>query len=155
MRRGILDGRLLQVFWAGIVVFCILAPPPAHAQAVSGTILGFVKDSSGGVVPGASVTVLNTGTGFTRTVVTDARGEYNAPLIPTGTYTVSAEIAGFKKVSKTNVLLGVDQKVRMDLVLEVGAITRWSRSRPRRRFSRRPRRSSARRSWRCRSRPCP
>jgi hypothetical protein len=123
MRRGILGAGPLKILLAGLAVFCCLAPPPAHAQAVSGTILGFVKDSSGGVIPGATVTVVNTGTGFTRAVVADARGEYTAPLIPTGTYTVSAEISGFKKVSKTNVLLGVDQKVRMDLVLEVGAIT--------------------------------
>ena len=96
MRRGILDGRLLHLFGAGLVVLFSLAPPPAHAQAVSGTILGSVKDSTGAVVPGATVTVLNTGTGFTRTVITEARGEYTAPLIPTGTYTVSAEIAGFR-----------------------------------------------------------
>jgi hypothetical protein len=114
---------VLAATLVGLAILCCLAPPPAAAQAVSGTILGFVKDSTGAVVPGATVTVLNTGTGFTRNVVTDASGEYTAPLIPTGTYTVSAEITGFKKVSKANVLLGVDQKVRMDLTLEVGQLT--------------------------------
>ena len=123
MRRGMPGPGLLKVVLAGLAIVCCLAPPPAHAQAVSGTILGFVKDSSGAVVPGATVTVVNTGTGFTRTVVTDANGEYTAPLIPTGTYTVSAELTGFKKVTKTNVLLGVDQKVRIDLAMELGAVS--------------------------------
>jgi hypothetical protein len=106
----------------GLGLFCFL-PPPADAQAVSGTILGIVKDSSGGTVPGATVTIVNTGTGFSRTVVTDALGEYTAPLVPTGTYAVSAELTGFKKATKTNVLVGVDQRVRMDLTLELGAMT--------------------------------
>jgi hypothetical protein len=100
-----------------------LLPPPAAAQAVSGTILGVVKDASGAAVPGATVTVVNTGTGFSRTVVTDTLGEYTAPLVPTGAYSVSAELTGFKKVAKTNVLVGVDQRVRIDLALELGAMT--------------------------------
>ena len=117
-----LVSRLAAIALLGLGLLC-LPPPPAAAQAVSGTILGFVKDSTGAVVPGATVTLVNAGTGFSRTVVTDAAGEYTAPLIPTGTYTVSAEITGFNKLSKTNVLLGVDQKVRIDLALELGAMT--------------------------------
>jgi hypothetical protein len=123
MSRSSLRWRLLALAVAAAGLLCWVAPPAAHAQAVSGTILGFVKDSSGGVVPGVTVTVTNTGTRFTRNVVTDSRGEYSAPLIPTGTYSVSAEISGFKKVSKTNVQVGVDQKVRIDLALELGEMT--------------------------------
>jgi hypothetical protein len=122
MRTRSLVSRVAGAALLGIGLLC-LPPPPAAAQAVSGTILGFVKDSTGAVVPGATVTLVNTGTGFSRTVVTNATGEYTAPLIPTGTYTVSAEITGFKKVSKTNVLVGVDQKVRIDIALELGAMT--------------------------------
>jgi len=99
-----------------------VAPPEAAAQAVSGTILGTVKDTQGAVVPGTTVTVTNTGTGFSRSVVTDTHGDYTAPSIPTGNYTVTAEITGFKKVSKTNVLVGVDQRVRIDVGLELGAM---------------------------------
>ena len=122
MRTRSLVSRVAGAALLGLGLLC-MPPPPAAAQAVSGTILGFVKDSTGAVVPGATVTLVNTGTGFSRTVVTNATGEYTAPLIPTGTYTVSAEITGFKKVSKTNVLLGVDQKVRIDVALELGAMT--------------------------------
>jgi hypothetical protein len=107
----------------GLALSCLLLPRPADAQAVSGTILGTVKDSSGGAVPGATVVLVNTRTGYSRSVVTDALGEYTAPLVPTGAYTVSAELTGFKKVSRTNVLVGVDQRVRIDLALELGAMS--------------------------------
>ena len=117
-----LRSSLLGLTLAGLAIISCLAPPAADAQAVSGTILGTVKDSSGAVVPGATVTVLNTRTGFSRSIVTDTHGEFNAPSIPTGTYSVTAEISGFKKVSKTNVLVGVDQKVRIDVALEIGGM---------------------------------
>ena len=104
------------------LVSCLL-PRHLAAQAVSGTILGVVKDSSGAAMPGATVTLVQTETGLTRTVQTDPKGEYTAPSLPTGTYTVSAEISGFKKVSLSNVRLGVDQKVRMDMTLELGQMS--------------------------------
>jgi len=110
----------------GLLVLALLSclvPGEVSAQAVSGTILGTVKDATGAVVPGAAVTLLNTGTGLTRTVVADAKGEYTAPSLPTGTYSVSSEVSGFKKVSLANVRLGVDQKVRVDLTLELGQMT--------------------------------
>jgi hypothetical protein len=97
--------------------------PHATAQAVTGTILGTVTDQTGAVVAGAKVTLVNEGTGRTREVVTDANGEYTAPSLATGRYTVTAEMAGFKTVALSNIELGVDQRVRMDLHLEVGALT--------------------------------
>jgi hypothetical protein len=114
---------LLRTALTGLAVICSLAPPSASAQAVSGTILGLVKDSTGALVPGATVTLVQTSTGYSRTVLSDARGEYTAPSLPTGTYTVSAELTGFKKVAMTSVLLGVDQRVRIDLALELGAMS--------------------------------
>lgn len=123
MSRVTLRTGLVGITLAGLAILCFLAPPPVSAQAVSGTILGTVKDSTGALVPGATVTLLNTRTGFSRTVVTDTKGEYAAPSIPTGAYTVSAELSGFKKVSMANVLVGVDQKVRMDLALQLGELS--------------------------------
>lgn len=108
---------------SALAIVCFVFPQPASAQAVSGTILGVVKDTSGAVVPGASITLVNTGTGLTRTVVSDTQGEYTAPLLPTGTYSVSAEMSGFKKVQMANVHLGVDQKVKIDLKLDLGQMT--------------------------------
>jgi hypothetical protein len=100
-----------------------LSPRPTAAQAVSGTIFGTVYDSSGAALPGATVTFANTATGSTRSVVSDPKGEYTAPLLPTGTYSVTAEMSGFKKTSMSNVHLGVDQKIRTDFKLELGQMT--------------------------------
>ncbi len=90
---------------------------------MTGTIIGRVTDSSGAVIPGATVTLTNTGTKLTRVVVSDTNGEYAAPSLTTGDYTVSAEISGFKTVTVSNVALGVDQHLRIDVKLEVGALT--------------------------------
>src|SRR5215471_15285561 len=97
--------------------------PSLRAQAVSGTILGTVLDSSGAAVPGASVTIVNSETGLTRTVTTDSTGEYNAPSLPPGEYGVTGEMRGFKRVSLSGVRLNVDQKARVDLKLEIGDVT--------------------------------
>jgi hypothetical protein len=106
-----------------LALVSLLLPQLVSAQAVTGTILGTVKDTSGAAVPGASVTLTNTNTGLTRTVVSDSIGEYSAPLLPTGTYSASAELGGFKKVEQSNIKLGVDQKVRIDFKLEVGTVS--------------------------------
>ena len=63
---------------------CLL-PASLAAQAVTGTILGTITDTTGAVMPGATVTLTNAGTGLVRVVVTDAGGEYTAPSLPTGT----------------------------------------------------------------------
>src|SRR2546426_9992861 len=62
----------------------------AFGQAVTGTILGTVTDATGAVIPGATVTLTHTATGRARTVQTDSSGEYTAPSLPTGQYTVVA-----------------------------------------------------------------
>jgi hypothetical protein len=100
-----------------------LVPSTARAQAVTGTVLGNVVDSTGSMVPGATVTLTHTGTGFTRTVVTDSSGEYAAPSLPTGKYTVTAELSGFKKITMSNIDVGVDQRVRVNLTLQIGELT--------------------------------
>src|SRR5258708_15863531 len=105
----------------------LLGSPALRAQAVSGTILGTVQDSSGASVPGALVTIVNSETGLTRAVTTDSAGEYNAPSLPPGMYQVSGEMKGFKKVSLSGVRLNVDQKARVDLKLEIGDVTESGR----------------------------
>jgi hypothetical protein len=107
----------------GLLLGALIVPVLASAQAVTGTIIGRVTDSSGAVVPGVTVTLTNTGTKLTRVVTTDTDGEYSAPSLPTGKYSVSAEISGFKTVTMSNVDLGVDQRVRIDVTLEVGTVS--------------------------------
>ena len=68
----------------------------ASAQETTGTITGVTTDQSGAVLPGVTVTVKNTGTGLTRTVVTNEAGIYTAGLLPIGAYEVTFELSGFQ-----------------------------------------------------------
>jgi hypothetical protein len=107
---------LALVFAAG------MHPAWLGAQAVTGTILGTVTDSTGAIMPGTTVTITNAGTGLVRTLVTDAAGEYTAPSLPTGKYSISAELSGFKHVTVPDINLGVDQHVRINVRLEIGTV---------------------------------
>jgi len=104
------------------LVVASLLPVVLAAQAVTGTILGLITDSTGSVMPGTTVTLTNTGTGQVRVVTTDANGEYTVPSLTTGKYSVKAELSGFKTVTVPDVALGVDQHYRVNLKLEVGAV---------------------------------
>jgi hypothetical protein len=95
----------------------------ARAQTATGQITGTVRDTSGAVVPGATVTVHSDLTGLTRTATTNPSGDYSFPLLPTGTYAVSAELAGFSVAKQSGIRLNVDQVARIDLTLAVGAAT--------------------------------
>jgi hypothetical protein len=116
VRRALVPG-LVALSIAGWAL-----PRAARAQSVTGAILGGVRDSTDAGVPGASVSIVHSGTGFVRTVTTDARGEFIAVALPTGSYTVSAELTGFRKAELANVHVSVDQKVRVQLRL--GALER-------------------------------
>ena len=86
--------------------------------------MGTVSDSKGGVVPNARVTITNTDQQVVvRTLTTDDRGEYAAPLLPVGRYSVTAEIAGFKKVTQSGVVLNVNDKLAVNFNLEVGTVS--------------------------------
>src|SRR5215203_97841 len=98
-------------------------PVAAFAQSVSGTILGTVTDSSGSVIPNAKVTAVNEGTGLTRTVQADSRGEYTLASLPTGRYTIMTELTGFKALALSNIALSVDPRARIALKLELGAMS--------------------------------
>src|SRR5205823_1318425 len=81
-----------------------------------------IRDSSGGVLPGVSVTIRNEGTNVSRDVITGVSGDYSAPLLPPGSYEASAELAGFGKKVARNIELQVNQTVRMDFTLAVAAL---------------------------------
>jgi hypothetical protein len=96
----------------------------AAAQSGAGSIAGTVKDASGGAVPGASVTVASPERGVDQTGLSNEQGTFAFPLLPPGTYTISVELQGFKKVVRSNVILPVASRVNVgDVVLEVGNVT--------------------------------
>jgi hypothetical protein len=92
-------------------------------QTTSTEVLGTVSDSSGAVVPGATVTLLRVQTGEKRTATTDNSGNYSFPLIEIGDYTVSVAMEGFKTQTQTGVHVEYQQKARVNVQLEVGAAT--------------------------------
>ncbi len=104
------------------VAALLLVSSLAWAQT-TGTINGVVKDSSGAAAPSARVTATNDSTGYQRQMTADSNGAYLIPAVPVGTYIVSAELAGFKKVQQANVAVTVDQNVRVDLTLAVGEVS--------------------------------
>jgi Carboxypeptidase regulatory-like domain len=94
---------------------------PGFAQTL-GTITGEVKDSTGGLVPGATVTVINKATNATRTTQTNEVGLYDFPALPPGNYTVKSELEGFKTGTR-ELELQVQQTVRVNFALELGTIS--------------------------------
>jgi Carboxypeptidase regulatory-like domain/TonB dependent receptor len=99
------------------VLICGAALP---AQTSQGRILGTVSDASGAVVTDAKVTITNTATGVSRALTTTGAGEYAAPNLNAGPYTVTAEAPGFKKEQRVGLLLEVAQDIRIDLQLVPG-----------------------------------
>ncbi len=87
------------------------------------TILGAITDESGGIVPKATITIINTGTQQRRMTEADERGQFEAPSLDIGFYDVMAEAAGFQRAVVRRVRLEVDQRARVDLQLKVGEVT--------------------------------
>lgn len=94
----------------------------ASAQTITGTITGIVKDTSGAVVPGATITMTQVDTGRQQTAVTDAEGRYASGPLPLGSYKIEAGISGFKSAIRSGVTLTIDEVARVDFTLEVGTV---------------------------------
>jgi len=101
----------------------LLLAPSVFAQSTTGRISGTATDSSGGVLPGVTITVTESAQHFTRTVTTDSRGAYVFVSLPLGKYSVTAELNGFKKVTRTGYALVADGRVSVDFSLQVGGVT--------------------------------
>jgi hypothetical protein len=95
------------------------------AQGSYGRILGTVTDQTGAVLAGATVTVTDTERGLARTLSTDGAGEYNAPNLIPGTYTVRVEAKGFKALARQNVALEVGKEVEAPVVRQQGTIASY------------------------------
>ena len=95
----------------------------AFAQFDRGTITGTIKDSQGGIVPGATVTATSTQNQQSRTTVTDGSGYYTFPNLSAGRYELLVELSGFKKVTRSNVQLDAAGSLALDFTLETGALT--------------------------------
>ncbi len=104
------------------LLLCVVAIP-LGAQTTTGSIVGTVTDPSGAVIGGASVTITNMGTGIAVKTTTDSGGNYVVTPLQVGRYSVTVEAAGFKKSIRSDVTVNVQDRVRVDAALEVGAVT--------------------------------
>ncbi|HEX6085023.1 MAG TPA: carboxypeptidase regulatory-like domain-containing protein [Thermoanaerobaculia bacterium] len=101
-----------------VVFLTLVLALPALAQMVTGTIQGTVSDSSGGVLPGVTVTIRNAETGLQRVVVTNEAGFFNAPFLPIGRYEVHAELSGFGAARRSDVRVDLNQTTVQDFILD-------------------------------------
>ena len=115
----------MRAFRIGLGLFILLiATGRMFGQAgATGSILGTVTDSSGAIMPNVKVTVTNTATNSAFRTTTSSSGDFLAPALSPGTYTVSAEAKGFQKSITQGFVLAVDQKLRVDLALKPGQVT--------------------------------
>src|SRR5213076_1996109 len=103
-RMGIRQHPFARLVTA-IVATIALGTSLVSAQTSTATILGTVKDTSGALVPGVSITVKHTESGLTRTVVSGERGGYNVPLLPVGPYEITTTMPGFKQQLRSGINL--------------------------------------------------
>ena len=98
------------------LLFCAI---PTVAQTSSGTIFGRVTDPNGGLVSGATVTILNQNTGATRGANTDDKGEFLVSPLPIGKYTVKVAMTGFNEAIVADLTLEIQEKREVNLSLQV------------------------------------
>src|SRR3990172_6561973 len=95
---------------------------PSLAQGTTAEIVGTVKDPSGAVLPGVTLTITHRASGQQRGLTTDNSGEYAVPRLPVREYAVKAELPNFKTQVREGIVLQVAARVRVDLTMEVGNI---------------------------------
>ena len=114
MRKRLFAEICLSAFFAVAV----------HAQlATTTSLVGTVTDSSGKVIPGAKVTATETGTLDKYTATTNGQGYYTIEFVRVGVYSITVEQSGFQKVTKTGIIVDINQTVRTDITLPVGAVS--------------------------------
>ncbi len=108
---------------AATLAVTLFSATPAFPQATNGEITGRVLDAAGAAVPGATITARNEGTGLVRTAASGSTGDYTLTSLPAGSYTVSAEITGFKKAVRKAIEVNVGARLTLGFDLAVGEMS--------------------------------
>ena len=108
------------VFSAALLVLLYTADK-GFAQTVNSQVGGVVQDASKALVPGVTITLTNTATGVTATQLTNESGNYSFPVVPPGSYRMTAELTGFKTSIVKELAVGTSTQVRWNFTMEVGA----------------------------------
>lgn len=110
---------MCRALWVGLISTVALWSQAAGTA----TLVGRIGDSSRSVIPGAKVVVVNVDTAFVSVTVTTAEGTYNVPYLAPGSYRMTVESTGFKKYVRDGIQLRTGETPRIDIALEVGAVT--------------------------------
>jgi len=105
------------------LLLCLSVPLTVSAQSDRGTITGIVTDSTGAVLPKASLAATNMSKGIISKTVTNEEGNYTIPLLPAGVYLVKVELSGFRTYVREGITVQVAQTVRLDVTLQVGEVS--------------------------------
>ncbi len=106
------------------VLVCLLLfsiPATTHSQTFTGGIRGVVSDANG-VIPAVTVTLTNEATNVSRDTTTNEVGQYNFPAVPPGTYSIKAQLTGYKSFDRRGLRIGTQQFLTLDVLLEVGTL---------------------------------
>lgn len=123
MKENMRVSRPFLVTVLTVLVLSAVSPAPMLAQKSSGEILGTVTDSTGAVVPKASITLTNIKTKETRRSTADEMGNFRFLFVLPGAYSLRAEATGFQPVIEDELILRVGEKRRQDVTLQLGAVT--------------------------------
>jgi hypothetical protein len=113
-------------YYGFVLFWCVLAlgvVRPAHAQTLFGSLVGNVKDASGAVIGGATVTLTNKETAQSRQATTGDAGNYDFPTIPAGAYEVKVAKEGFSPQAQEGIVVAANDTMRVDITLHLGAVT--------------------------------
>lgn len=114
--------RTVSFLCLGVLVLIALVPRDTAAQVLYGSVVGDVKDATGGAVPGATLVITDTGRGLSREAVTGAVGHFTFSNLPAGVYSLKANQQGFKTFEQKEVTVSINSITRVDVTLEIGAI---------------------------------
>ena len=115
--------RFKRLSGAAALAVLLFSASIAWAQVTTANLSGTVQDTSNSVIPGAEVTLTNDDTGLIYNTTSGADGDFLFSVLPTGTYTLGIQTAGFKAYEATGITLAASQNIRQQHTLEVGALT--------------------------------
>jgi len=112
--------KIFSAACALLALCCLLSPSQARAQLVTADVLGTVTDTTGAVIPNAKVTLLNTGTGISASMKSNATGEFLFSHVQIGTFKITVEATGFKTFMANGITAGANDRVRIGAKLDIG-----------------------------------
>jgi len=113
----------MKFFAPLVAILAVIWVSPVFSQEVTGALIGVVRDSSGSVVPNATLSLVSQDTDAQRQATTDESGAYQFLLLRAGRYRLTVEAAGFQRLVQSDIIVNTTERVRVDLNMQVGAVS--------------------------------